>query len=329
VRVLLIAAGLDREDRGNTTTVHRWQRHARHVELTLAPPDPELELATVPDVVHGYHAALAGPAALALARRTGRPLVLSIGGTDLFGDPPPDAFRHAAVVTGAFPAFEAELRARTGSRAIYATVRRAVELPPAASPRPPDGTLRVMLAGGLREVKDPLLAVELAAALRGRGLPIELRIVGPDRSPACAARVRARAAALPYVSFGLAPHDAMGDLYRSCDVVWNTSHSEGGCNVLLEALAHGCAVLGRDVPGNRELLPADCLFDAADLDGIEAFHRARLEEGVAARRQRAAAARRWLAAHHDPDDEANELAAAWTRAADHGGACGSSRSTSA
>ncbi len=319
MRVAVVCHALDQPSRGNFATVQRWRRHVRGAELLLVPPDPGRRFDPVPDLFHGYHALHGGVAALALARRHGRPLVISLGGTDLLAlvEESPGheeirrVLREADVVTGAFDGFGALLR---GVVRAYVTVPRGVEAGALPSPKPPDGSLSVLLPAGLREVKDPLLAVEMARTLHRRGLPVALRIAGPVLSESYAARVHAAAAGLDFISIGEVEHEGMGEVYRASDVVWNTSRAEGGANALLEALAAGCAVFARNVMGNRELLPPECLFDAGDEGRLVDFHRSLLAESGEARRARAGAALRLLRERHDPAGEARALEQAWARA---------------
>jgi glycosyltransferase involved in cell wall biosynthesis len=110
----------------------------------------------------------------------------------------------------------------------------------------------------------------------------------------------------------------MGSAYRNADVVWNTSLHEGGSNAALEALAHGCALAMRDVPGNRELLSTPggapgLLFSEYDMDAVLAFHVGIASESDALRKIRWQRALDWLRAHHDPDDEGDDLEAAYAR----------------
>ena len=291
--------------RGNRTTIDRWVEFVRGAEIVIVAPggDPGF----CPDVVDGYHAVHGGPWALELARRAGAPLVINLGGTDLFAPGVERVLLAARCVTGAFPQFGERLRERFGRPLPYATVPRGVRVPDALPLR--DFRGRVLLPAGLRPVKDVLLAIDLLERLRARGLPLTLRILGAAMDAEYARRVRARAS--PFVAVDEAAPDEMREAYLDADVVWNTSLHEGGSNALLEAVAHGCAILARDVPGNRELLTeegaAGALFDPADTDAAEALHRALLSEGPAERRARVEHGLAWLRRLHDPATEATAL----------------------
>ncbi|MCK6459748.1 MAG: glycosyltransferase family 4 protein [Planctomycetes bacterium] len=291
--------------RGNRTTVDRWVEFVRGFDIEVVAPGAEP--ACAPDVVDGYHAVHGGPWALELARRFRVPLVISLGGTDLFAPGVEPVLLAADCVTGAFQEFGERLRERLGRAVPYAVVPRGVRVPDDLPLRAFRG--RVLLPAGLRPVKDVLLAIDLLERLRARGLPLALRVLGPAMDRAYAAEVRSRAG--PFVAVGEAAPADMREAYLDADVVWNTSLHEGGSNALLEAVAHGCAIFARDVPGNSELLREEgapgALFDPADTDAAEAFHRALHAETEKARRARVAAGHAWLRRLHDPRAEAAAL----------------------
>ena len=304
MRVVLVTNALDAPTRGNHTTIRRWQRHVAGVELIGVPADSEQVLDPVPDVIHGYHAINGGMAALALARRYDRPLVISVGGTEVMEMTRASPILHAAaMVTCAFDSFGDAIGVP------YTVVPRGVEIPDGAKPREPDGMLRALLPAGLRPVKDPLLAMTMANALSAEGLPLELRILGPCLDEQYAREVFSLASGS--VALGEVAPDAMGAEYAAADVVWNTSLLEGGANALLEGMAHGCAVIARDAPGNRDMLPQENLFVSDDLDKVIAFHRRLLEETMADRIERMKRAHGLLRKHHSPIDEARALEAVW------------------
>jgi glycosyltransferase involved in cell wall biosynthesis len=295
--------------RGNATTVARWVENVREAEIEVL--EPGAEPSARPDVVDGYHAIHGGPWALDLSRRLRVPLVLNLGGTDLLDLDRATAIPFARCVTGAFPRFGERLSAHFGRPIPYVTVPRGVRVPEALPFHAPSG--RVLLPAGLRPVKDVTLGIDLLERLRARGLPLTLRILGPALDAAYARKVRARAG--PFVEVGEVPPGEMVAEYLAADVVWNTSLHEGGSNALLEAVAHGCAIFARDVPGNRELLGEEgavgTLFDPADTDAAERFHRALLAETEKFRRARVESGLRWLRRAHSPEAEVTPLLHAW------------------
>ena len=309
MKIALVTNALDWPTRGNCTTVRRWMSPAAGVEVVAVPPDADGDIGSF-DIVHGYHARHGGIAARALARRFGLPLVVSVGGTDLDerGEEIDSVLLDADIVTGAFPSFERLLP--EGVRR-YVVVPRGIGIPKGVEPRLPGGVLRALLPAGMREVKDPLLAIDLAFELVRRGLPLTLRILGPVVDPAYGARVAERARGLDFVEVGEVDSASMAQAYHEADVVWNTSRFEGGSNALLEAAAHGCARFGRDVPGNRDMLEESELFEPDDFDHVEAFHRALLSETPADRLRRLGKGQAMLRSRFSPDAETAALRELW------------------
>ncbi|HEX4678552.1 MAG TPA: glycosyltransferase family 4 protein [Gaiellaceae bacterium] len=147
----------------------------------------------------------------------------------------------------------------------------------------------ILFLGGLREQKDPLLAlasVELAAR-RVPGLRLLIAGEGPLEAAVCAA-------AGPEVSL-LGWSDDVTELLLACDVVLNTSRWEGLSLSLLEGLWRARPIIATKAPGNREAVgDAGIVVDAyAPLlaDAIERFFtEPGLREHLAARARRRAEA---------------------------------------
>jgi glycosyltransferase involved in cell wall biosynthesis len=331
MKALLVGPSHATAARGNVVTVERWQvnleRHGVKVrrttpaELDRSPPDE------IPDVVHAHHAVHAGPAALRFAHRCGgRPLVVSLGGTDLHGGPDggPDpagqaALRAAAAVVAPFAADEDRLRRHLPEVASIHLVRRGVVVGEASPPRsgPP---LRGLVVGGIRPVKGQLDALAAAAALRAEGLPLHLEFVGPAVDPSYAEQFQQRiAVSAPDRWVGERPREAMAQHYARADFLLNHSRHEGGSNAALEALAAGRPVAASDVPGNRDLLgsapePTALLFSMDDGEGRRDLMRWLSDlaaEDASARRERAAMARAFVRREHDAEDEILELLAVY------------------
>jgi glycosyltransferase involved in cell wall biosynthesis len=331
VNVLLVEPPRLHPARGNAATVARWARGlaalGHGVVRAGADALDDLDLAgRPPHLVHAHHALHCGPQALARARALGVPLVVSVGGTDLYGadgTPPPEAgavFGAADLVVGPFPGLAASVAAASDRAVGFRTVRRGVDIPSAVpAARTGGAPLRLVLVGGLRPVKGQREAVELVAALRARGLSLELDLVGPALDAGYARAVEEALAGRPGMRWrGVVAPERMGEVYRDADALLNTSRLEGAANAVLEAWAHGRPVLARAAPGNRELLEdapgeAACLFaDGADgWERAEAWLRRLAAEDAEARRRRAGAAYDHVRACHDAWDEARELAAAY------------------
>ncbi len=193
------------------------------------------------------------------ARRPGRPVIVLLAGTDVYGPlyeegggPVLDV--AARVVTLQRLAIE-ELRPehRPKVRAIVQSARPT----PTAGPSPNARTFDVSVVGHLRPVKDPFLA---AAATRRLPRESHIRILqlGDAMTPEMARHANALAAAHPRYEWrrGLPSWRARRVLKRS-QVMVISSISEGGANVVSEAVVDGVPVLASRMPGNVGLLGDD------------------------------------------------------------------------
>ena len=170
-----------------------------------------------------------------------------------------------------------------------AQVGRARVIHQSSAPRrsgaAPDGprTLFAVVAN-VRAVKDPLLPAAATRLLPGSS-GARVVHVGAGLDEALTERVRRESASNPrYEWRGPVPRAEALELLARAAAVVIPSRSEGGANVVTEALGQGCPILATRVPGNTGLLGDDHpgLFapgDAADLarlmervEGDAAFH---------------------------------------------------------
>lgn len=340
VRVLLLSPLLG--GGGNATSARRLARHlgaegvaARLLEVS-APDFPGRLAAALrsfrPDLVHALHARKGGAAWLDHALPGDPPLVVSLTGTEIhrdLGDPSLaprvlGALREARLVLSSGGALLASAVAVVPSLSgRSAVVPKGVDLPP----RDPGFDLRraaglprnafvFLLPAGLREVKDPLFALEPLSRLR-RGDPrVAFVHCGESLDPSLEEALRARAAAEPWVrTLGAVPYRRMGSVYAGASVVLNTSRSEGYANVLPEAMAAGRPLLAADIPANAETVVrgrTGLLYRAGDADS---FLRAagRLLRNGDLRRRLGAAARKEARARFSPEAEARAVAEAYRR----------------
>ena len=153
----------------------------------------------------------------------------------------------------------------------------------------PQETPVILLVAGLRAVKDPLYLlpafISWRAGLLASAHPLlpALVLVGPALEADLAQRVREYAGV---GGEGLSPWGGQGGVFYhsevprerllswllSANVLLNTSHSEGQCNSILEAMALGVPVVARSCHGNCALIAHGVngmLFDTRER-GVEA-----------------------------------------------------------
>lgn len=128
----------------------------------------------------------------------------------------------------------------------------------------------ILLVSGIREVKDPLFAVqatccESCAALPG---PPQLLVVGPGRGGKYDEEFSAAVEAAPFAWH--VPAVAQVVVHRAMEeaaMVINVSRSEGASNALLEAMALGRPIVARSIRGNESLIrhgKTGLLFDSEE-----------------------------------------------------------------
>lgn len=106
--------------------------------------------------------------------------------------------------------------------------------------------LVALFAGRLEARKEPLLAVDSALMARAAGTPIQLLVAGAGPlGPEVVARSGPAVRAMGHIP-DLTP------LFAACDMFVLPSIREGMSMALLEAMAHGRAVVVADSPGNAE-----------------------------------------------------------------------------
>lgn len=301
--------------RGNAVTVRRIARGLQAAGVAvqvvdLSTTEAEAALETLrafdPDLVHGFHAFHAGPLAARYAGEVGRPLVVSLLGTDANHDLFDRARREMVVRV---------LRAAAAVVCFHETIRGAVaralpEIAPRTAVIPQSvrlegrpfplgelvplrpGEVRFLLPAGIRPVKNVRFPLAPLGELADR-CPIKCLVAGPVLDDEEGARLFDALKGRDWAFYlGEVPHEQMGSLLDAVDVVINSSRSEGGmANSLLEAMSRGKAVLASDIPGNRSII-ADGV-DGLLFDSPETFraHAERLAGDPDLRRRLGEAAR--------------------------------------
>lgn len=116
-----------------------------------------------------------------------------------------------------------------------------------------DDRLHILFPARVVQQKDPLLMVEVAGALRDRGIDFQIHVLGEgDLEDA----VRTRVGELDLQDHVLLhpPTPTPQRWYAACDAVLLTSEFEGVPAVVFEAMAMGLPIVASALPGNSELL---------------------------------------------------------------------------
>jgi glycosyltransferase involved in cell wall biosynthesis len=273
MRVALISPYSVGPARGNITTVRRIADHLPETgcQVDLIPLDTldfpeqqEMVNRQRPRLLHAFHAFHGGPVAQELARSLGIPYLITITGSDLFDPAMRDdhGTRRAIAAAAAVTCFD-PLVARRLTELFPDVSGRVAIIPQGVDPlgvsepfsRLADEFL-ILLPAALRPVKGVVEAVAALTPLAREFPFLRLLLAGGALDPEYARTVGEMAAALPWVRLlGDVPHQRMGALYATADLVLNCSFFEGGmANSLLEAMVMARPVAARDVPGNRSLV---------------------------------------------------------------------------
>jgi len=262
--------------RGNITTVRRIAEHlpTAGCQVTVIPLDIMASqgqqaqlLSAKPDLLHAFHAFHAGPAAMAHAQRMHLPYLITITGSDLFKEQMRNALSTRSVIDGAtaITCFD-PLVAEQLATYFPAAAAKIVVIAQGVAPLPlhkkrhyntgnPD-CFTLLLPAAIRPEKGILEAIAALHPLVEIMPNLRLLLAGGGLDPLYAETVRRQVHDLPWITLlGDVPHESMGELYATADLVLNCSLFEGGmANALLEAMAMGRPVLARDITGNRSLI---------------------------------------------------------------------------
>lgn len=261
MRVALVCPAPPGSRSGNRITALRWRRMLREL-------GHEADLVTELgrrgyDVLVALHALRSAEAVrLSRERHPARPVIVALTGTDLYRDIHHDeAARRSLELADRLivlhPGAAAELR--PGLRSKVRVVPQSAE-PPAQAPRRSSRRFDVAVIGHLRPVKDPF-----RTAMAARLLPAESRVrvihAGSALSEAMRVTAETEQRTNPRYSWlGELPRWKARALIAKCHLLALTSETEGGANVLSEAIAAGTpivasriactvAILGEDYPG--------------------------------------------------------------------------------
>jgi putative glycosyltransferase (TIGR04348 family) len=244
---------------GNAVAALRWARILRrlgHRVTTAADYRDESVDAMV--AIHAWRSADA--VRRFKVRHPDRPLILQLSGTDIYhyigAEPAPTlrsmelADRLVALNSLAWRVVPKRFRKKL--RVIFQSARK-----PLVPRQPSRRRIDISVIGHLRDVKDPLRAAEAA-----RLLPPVSRIrivhIGHGYSAEWAAKAAAEMAANPrYLWRDDVPRAAVQKLLQQSHAMVLSSLSEGGANVISEAIVVGVPILASRMDGNVGLLGAD------------------------------------------------------------------------
>ena len=258
MRIGLVTPAPPGSRNGNRVTANRWAGILRdlghRVALSQSYDGEDF------DLLVAIHALRSADAVAAFrARWPKRPIVVLLAGTDVYG--PLYEEGGGAVLDAADRVVTLQRLAvdelRPGHKGKARTIVQSAKPTPGPGPASKARRFDVSVVGHLRPVKDPLLPARAA-----RRLPPESRIrvlqLGDPMSPAMARQAAALAARHPrYTWLRDLPAWRARRLLKRSQLMVISSISEGGANVVSEAVVDGVPVLASRMPGNVGLLGDD------------------------------------------------------------------------
>ena len=239
---------------GNRHTAQRWAGFLRDAGHRVA---VMVEWDRKPcDLLLALHARRSHPAIVAYRQQfPAGPLAVVLTGTDLYKDLPASrAARQSLALADRLIVLQDDAlrrlrpKLRKKARVVYQSARASVR-------HAPQGKFRIVVAGHLRDVKDPFRA---ALALAHLEQDLEVVQVGDALTPQMKAKARALMKREPRYRWlgGRTHRQTLGWIARS-QVLVVSSVMEGGANVIAEAARIGTPVLASRVSGNLGMLGRD------------------------------------------------------------------------
>ena len=244
---------------GNAVAALRWARILRSLgqRVTVAPDYADEPVAAMV-AIHAWRSAEA--LRRFKLRYPQRPLIIQLSGTDLYHyineDPAPTVrsmeLADRLVALNSLAWRVVPKRFRNKLRVIFQSAPK-----PSVHRQPSRRRVEVSVIGHLRDVKDPFRAAEAA-----RLLPPTSRIrivhIGRAYSAEWAAKATSEMAANPrYLWRDDVPRAVVQKLLQRSHAMVLSSLSEGGANVISEAIVAGVPILASRMDGNIGLLGAD------------------------------------------------------------------------
>jgi putative glycosyltransferase (TIGR04348 family) len=259
MKIVLITPARSSSRSGNGTTTARWTRILRelgHKVFVAGQYDD-----TPADLMIALHAWRSADSIRRFRELyPDRPLIVALTGTDVYDyiDRDPVPTLHSLACADRLIALQDLVRRRVPAQ--FQEKVRVVHQSAPRLPRAARGTTRsfdVAVIGHLREVKDPFRAAEAARRLPA-GSRIRIVHLGAAENGDWAARAMAEMADNPrYVWRGDRPRAEVRCLFAGVRAMVLSSISEGGANVISEAVAAGVPVLASRIDGSVGLLGRD------------------------------------------------------------------------
>lgn len=261
---------------GNRVTALRWAKRLRelgwHVVVGIEWQGEPCELLVALHAGKG-HASIVRHAQL----HPQKPRVVALTGTDVYGDLAGDAnARESIALADRLIVLQplALERLAEDARAKACVIRQSAPILDADVARTGPGLFACVLAH-LREVKDPLLAARALALLPATSSIRVVHLGAADETWRPLVAQTERATAGRWTWAGARTRAETLAILARCSLLVLTSRSEGGANVVTEAIAAGVPVLSTRIDGSIGILGSDYpgYFSVGDAPALAALLR--------------------------------------------------------
>lgn len=302
--------------------------YSNRLKKGLAPYDIHIEIVCLDhvqphhyeaaDIVHVFNAFRTGRFVLPSVKKLGKPMILTITGTDINEYMTREDTRNETVpvvdyasriiqLTDSCRQELVQMVPSTADKALV--VNLGVDLPPVSPKTRDDFGLRkdefvFLLPAGIRPVKNPLLACIPLQIVHKQYPHTRFVIAGPMMDEQLCEELKEWLGATEWLTYlGEVDYTDMPALMKCVDVVLNTSKSEGLSHALLEAMFLGKPVLASRVVGNVDLIQDG--FNGFMFSNTEEFveKAVRYIEDEPLRNRLAATGQKWVQDHYSVDNE--------------------------
>ncbi len=273
--VAIVTPYLAEANNGNWRTAHRWQS-LLHEDFEIIVQNAWLPAESPKiDALIVLHALRSAESARQFrAQHPGKPLIVTLTGTDLYRDLKVSAQAQVTVAMAdalvvlqedAIVHVPREFRHKT-----HVIFQSAKPLTPAKKKR---GTLNCVVVGHLRAEKDPETIFRLVESLPD-SLAIRILHIGAPLDEKLAARARMLTESNHHYHWaGPLAHGLARAAIKRADLLIHPSIMEGGANVIVEAISSGTPVVASHMSGNIGMLGREYpgYFPVGDLLALKAL----------------------------------------------------------
>ena len=257
--VAIVTPYLADANNGNWRTAHRWQSllqsHFKTIVQNAWPLQPPQRV----DAMIALHALRSSDSAHRFrAQHPGKPLIVTLTGTDLYRDLAESPEAQASIaIADALVVLQEDAISHVPREYRHKTHVIFQSAKPLQSARKIKGRLDCVVVGHLRREKDPETIFRLVGLLPDK-FPLRILHIGAPLDDNLASRAKDLSATNPHYHWaGALPHGLTRAAIKRAHLLIHPSIMEGGANVIVEAISAGTPVIASHMSGNVGMLGRD------------------------------------------------------------------------